>query len=174
MTPAHRSPDRPIPTPAQWWAAQTFVLLVLGWLALDGVEDLAIGALLALAGAGIGLWLAPGQGYPWRPLRLLAFIGYFLRESFRGGFDVAWRALHPALPIDPVLHEHAVRAPAGLPRTLFVATLSLLPGTLSVRLSEDGRRLVVHSLTASPEAALTALEARVLRLFPQPDQGQAE
>jgi len=147
------------------WLLQTFVLLVVVWVALDGTGSLAVGAGFALLGAAAGAWLAPGLAYPWRPLRLAGFTLYFLVQSLRGGLDVAWRALHPALPIEPSFHEHLLRLEPGLPRTAFVSIVSLLPGTLSVVVDPARDQLLVHTLTPAAAGELAALEQRIARLF---------
>lgn len=146
------------------WAVQTLCLLLLVWLALDGTDNLWTGLVFAAFGALAGAWLAPGEPHRWRPWRLPGFCVYFLGESLRGGVDVAWRALHPHLPIEPRFERFALTVPPGLPRTLMVSTVSLLPGTLSVRLDGDGA-LRVHALTPAAFAALPELERRIRQLF---------
>jgi len=146
------------------WAVQTAVVLMVLWLALDGTDNLLPGFLLALLGAAVGTWLAPGESYPWRPLRLARFFAWFVYESFRGGLDVAARALHPRLPIAPCLVEHRIGLPPGAPRTLMLSVLSLLPGTLSADLESDGR-LTVHALSPEALAGVFELEQRVASLF---------
>lgn len=147
------------------WLLQTFVLLAIIWVALDGTASLMVGAAFALLGAVAGAWLAPGLAYPWRPLQLASFTLYFLAQSLRGGLDVAWRALHPALPIEPRFCEHPLQLGPGLPRTAFVSIVSLLPGTLSVVVDPVRNRLTVHTLTPSAADELAGLERRVARLF---------
>jgi len=155
------------PTPPRGrllWALQTAGLLLLVWLALDGFGNLAAGAVSALAAAAVGAWLVPGEPYPWRPLRLAGFFAYFVRESFRGGIDVARRAMDPRLPISPALVEYRLSLPPGLPQSVMIGVISLLPGTLSVALHDDGR-LQVHALTRDAGDGLHELERRVQRLF---------
>lgn len=149
------------------WTLQTGVLLMLGWLALDGTGNLAAGALFAALGAGVGAWLAPGDAYPWRPLRLAGFFLHFLRASLLGGIDVASRALHPRLPLEPALVVHPLSLPPGLPRTLMLSVVSLLPGTLSVAIDTDDR-LHVHVLVRGADHGLADLERRVARLLSLP------
>ncbi|MCH8477985.1 MAG: Na+/H+ antiporter subunit E [Wenzhouxiangella sp.] len=147
------------------WAVQIFVVLLLLWLLLNGLDRFLAGLLAAAAGAGLGAWLVSGQPHPWKPHRLIWFAGFFLWESFKGGVDVAWRAMHPGLKINPCFSSHCIDLPTGQPRTLMVATVSLLPGTLSADLSEDGRDLEIHALMPEAMASVERLEAWVAWLF---------
>lgn len=147
------------------WGVQVFIILLLVWVILDGVGNLAVAVPAAALGAFVGARFAAVEPYGWRPLQLLAFATFFVVESFRGAIDVARRALHPALPIEPHLERYAIGLPAGKPRTLLVSVVSLLPGTLSADLSARDNTLVVHAITAEPGAAIAALERRIARLF---------
>lgn len=156
---------RPLISAPLAWGVQVFVLLMLMWLALDGAASAWLGATVALMGAAIGTWLVPGEVHRWRPMRFLGFCAWFVVASWRGGMDVAYRALAPTMPIAPVLHRHPMQLQAGLPRTVLVAVMSLLPGTLSVALEQDGTVLVVHCLTPSAVPGISLLERRVAHLF---------
>jgi multicomponent Na+:H+ antiporter subunit E len=145
------------------WMLQTAAALLIVWLALDGTATLWVGAIFSVLGAAAGAWLVPGEIYPWRPLRLLLFFLYFVRDSILGGMDVAWRAFMPRLPIQPGLVELKLWLPPGLPRTVLIAVVSLVPGTLSAELADD--TLHVHALTPGASRSLPALQRRVGRLF---------
>jgi multicomponent Na+:H+ antiporter subunit E len=104
----------------------------------------------------------------WRlPHRALTrFIPYFLGQSLRGGFDVARRALHPRLLIEPGFIEHELFLAPGPARTAFTGILSLLPGTLSVQMTaEHTIRIHVLDVAGSDTARLRELEQRVALLF---------
>ncbi|MBX3725575.1 MAG: Na+/H+ antiporter subunit E [Xanthomonadales bacterium] len=166
-------PERPReshPPPADRcrWGAQVVVVLMVAWLALDGTGNLFVGLAFAVAGALIGSLLVPGEVHRWRPLRLLGFLAWFVHASLRGGLDVLWRAASPSLPVSPGLHRHRLGLPPGLPRTVFLSVLSLVPGTLSVDLEEDAQVLVVHVLAAEAVVGVAALERRVAWLFSLP------
>lgn len=148
-----------------FWGIQVFTVLLLVWVVLDGVHSLAVAVPAAAAGAWVGARYAGIEPYGWRPLQMLSFALYFVFESVRGGLDVAARALHPALPIEPHLLRYPIALPAGKPRTLLVSVVSLLPGTLSADLSARDNMLVVHAITPEPRAAVAALERRIARLF---------
>ncbi len=147
------------------WFAQVFGVLLLIWIALNGLSGLLVGSLASAVGAGLGAWLAPEEPYPWRPLRWLAFAGFFLWESFKGGFDVAVRALKPGLPIEPDFHPHTIALPPGKPTTLLISFISLLPGTLSVMLDKSGKDLIVHSLAPEAMASVDRLERKLDWVF---------
>jgi multicomponent Na+:H+ antiporter subunit E len=147
------------------WAFEVFVLLALMWLALNGMERWLAGALVALFGAGLAAWLAVNRPRPVVLGQIAPFLGFFLVGSLRGGVDVAWRALHPRLPIEPQFRRFALDLPQGQPRTLMVSILSLMPGTLSAELEDDGATLVVHALTASALTSVSTLHERVRALF---------
>jgi multicomponent Na+:H+ antiporter subunit E len=99
---------------------------------------------------------------------LLRFIGYFARESLRGGIDVASRILAPRLRIDPALIEYRPALADGPARNFFVVCVSLLPGTLSV--SQRGDLVEIHMLDrhASAEPELAALEQMIGGTFSSP------
>jgi multicomponent Na+:H+ antiporter subunit E len=147
------------------WGAEVFVALFLVWLALNGGSAWAPGLAFSALGALIGATLAPGEASLWRPWQVLTFSAYFLRESLRGGLDVARRALHPRLPVQPHFVDHALRLPAGPPRTLMVGLVSLLPGSLSADLDLSRNVLRVHLLAEGAGDGLDELESRIAALF---------
>jgi multicomponent Na+:H+ antiporter subunit E len=117
----------------------------------------------------LAAWAAAGLAAPESGRLSLAgvlrFAPYFVATSLQGGCDVAWRALHPRLPIDPAFVRHPLRLPEGSGRTFLVNAVSLLPGTLSAEV--DGSTLVVHALSRPEESArgVATLETRVAALF---------
>ncbi len=95
----------------------------------------------------------------------MAFVPYFLLQSLKGGTDVAIRALHPSLPLNPNFLAYRLSLPPGFARIFLANVLSLLPGTLSAEL--QGERLTVHLLTEGPDAEerVRELERRVGTIF---------
>jgi multicomponent Na+:H+ antiporter subunit E len=147
------------------WARQVFVVSLVVWLALDGVGRLPAGLVVAVVAGVLAGALAVGRAYRVRPRALSAFAWLFMWGSFRGGVDVAWRALHPALPIAPRFVRYAHGLPRGQPRTLLVSVLSLMPGTLSADLEDGGDTVIVHVLTDGAAASLDPLRDRIADLF---------
>ena len=102
------------------------------------------------------------------PLRLQgipAFAAFFVSRSLLAGVDVARRTLAPSLPIAPAEHTVTTTLPAGLPRTLLLATLSLMPGSLG--LSLDGDVITLHVLDDTHDvlADVRATERYIAALF---------
>jgi multicomponent Na+:H+ antiporter subunit E len=102
---------------------------------------------------------------------LLAFVPHFLALAFRSGLDVARRAMSPQRPLAPRLLAYRLALGPGPARIFFVNAISLLPGTLSARLS--GSDLTVHVLArdATGEEELRDLEVRVRSLFRRTETG---
>lgn len=108
----------------------------------------------------------PPSPIVWHEVPGFAF--FFLMRSLVGGADVAWRALHPRMPIAPDLVEYPLRISPGLPQVFLANTVSLLPGTLSAELHQGV--LTVHALDKEKDfiAELESAEQRVAKMFGVP------
>lgn len=102
---------------------------------------------------------------PMSPTGVIAFIPYFLWQSVMSGFDVALRALRPDMGLHPVLQNYKSSLPDGAPRRLFINSITLMPGTLSVQVEDDS--VIVHVLDERQPVMQTLqhLEARVGAVF---------
>jgi multicomponent Na+:H+ antiporter subunit E len=156
------------------WLARGAVLLGL-WLILSGLQPAEL--LVGVFAAGMATWaslrlLPPGR-WTLRPVALAAFGFRFLRQSVAAGIDVAWRALHPRLPLRPGFIMYRPQLSQGVAQTAFCTVMSLVPGTLPSGQSEDGA-LVIHCLDVDqPVVAQAAVEeqllARALGVWPNDD-----
>ncbi len=143
-----------------------FALLTLAWWALtEGSGGWGFGLPLAAAAAAASLWLAPPARHAPTLARLPGFAAWFMWQSLVAGCDVARRTLAPALHLRPALVRVTLDLPDGAPTWWFMLTISLLPGTLSVR--RDGREIELHCLDVALDAAEAAhdTERRIARLF---------
>ncbi|MDT8409932.1 MAG: Na+/H+ antiporter subunit E [Wenzhouxiangellaceae bacterium] len=154
------------------WSVQTFVLLFSAWLILDGGQAIALGVAACTVASVLAAMLAPDHRHLWLRWQLAGFLLFFLQESLRGGIDVAWRALHPKMPIQPAFERHRLTLPEGQPRTLLISAISMLPGTLSADLEDHRQTLLVHSLHPKAAASIARLERMIHWLFSLP--GSAE
>ena len=137
------------------------------WFGLNGGDlgSWLIGGPAVVAAAALGGVLGVHRRLRLRWRGILPFAAFFLRESVRGGWDVAWRVLHPSLPVNPGFIRFTSALPEGPVRYLFANVVSLLPGTVASGF--DGDQIIVHALDAnsSVETALRTLEQRVGSLF---------
>jgi len=137
------------------------------WIAAEGRLDawpLALAGIGAATAASLVL-VPPAEAMRLSPTGLLVFLGYFIRQSLLGGFQVASLALRFRPALRPALIELPLDLPPGLPRLLFTATLGLMPGSLGVRLDRDS--LEVHVLDTDLPVAREAeiLAGHIARLF---------
>jgi multicomponent Na+:H+ antiporter subunit E len=118
-----------------------------------------------MAAAGLGTLLREDSRPRLRWSGLLPFAGLFLRESVRGGWDVAWRVFHPHLPVAPGFVRFSTVLPEGPARHLFANVVSLLPGTVAAGF--EGDDVIVHAIDVNSgvESSLRAVEERVASLF---------
>lgn len=120
-------------------------LYLVWWVLTEGdPSGLGVGAAIVLMVALFSCRVHPPSRYALRPVGMLVFFGYFILRSVVAGLDVARRLLSPSLPINPGYFIVKTRLPEGGPRWLLANTLSLMPGTLSVRL--QGASLELHCL----------------------------
>jgi multicomponent Na+:H+ antiporter subunit E len=106
--------------------------------------DLACGLIATLVATQMSLRLLPPAAGRIRLGALLVFAPHFLAQSLLAGIDVARRALHPRLPLQPGIVVYRTGFPPGLARNEFAIITSLLPGSLPIDETEDG--LVYHCL----------------------------
>ncbi len=143
------------------------LVFALVWtvLAAPRFDAWVAGGLAVLLGTALHTGLGGRQGARISLRGLLGFAPFFVNQSVRGGIDVAFRALHPARPLDPGFIRYRIGLPAGPARIFFVNCISLLPGTFSAQFHD--RELRVHLLTDDAEGArkLETLEEKVARLF---------
>lgn len=156
---------------ASWLAAARRALLfaLVWWALAEGSLDRWPFALTMVGLATyVSLALLPPPRWRLRWQALPSFVLFFFHQALLGGIDVAWRALHPQLPIKPGFLRYPLQLKPHAARLLMAWTVSLLPGTLSVELETDC--LEIHSLnTDLPDEALAALEAKIAALFVLPD-----
>jgi multicomponent Na+:H+ antiporter subunit E len=140
--------------------------LFLGfWLLLagPGLSDLPTGLAAALAATWVSLRLLPTSTGRLRYPALVRLALRFGQESIMGGVDVARRALHPRLPMQPGFLVYPVCLPLGAARNAFCAMTSAMPGTLPAGMDEGGA-LLYHCLNVEQSvAAQLTLDEELLR-----------
>lgn len=152
-----------------------FVAGLLVWLCLTwppSMGESLLGAFVGLAVAVLVLRYAPVDFHPRHSLPCLLYavwyILVFVWECFKANIDVAWRVLHPRMPIRPGIVRVKTRLRSPLARTVLANSITLTPGTLTVDIDEDGGWLYVHWIkvkNAETEAATKMIVARFERIL---------
>jgi multicomponent Na+:H+ antiporter subunit E len=151
-------------TLATMMVAAIFLLL---WLLLTNGDPASLLIGLPVVAGALLLARRLAQATP-RTLSVsgtLGFIPYFLRESLRGGWNVARATLSPRMRLSPAFIDYRISLASDGARVFFTNCVSLLPGTLAARL--DGSRLRVHVLddSSDPLRDLEELETRIGAIF---------
>ncbi len=126
-----------------------FFLTLLVWLALTWtLEPLTVllGIIVSLFGMFFLADLFPPNMAllltPRRLIWLVLYIPYYLYFVLKANVDVAYRVLHPDLPIKPGIVKVKTELKTDLAKTFLANSVTLTPGTLSVDI--DGQYIYVH------------------------------
>ena len=144
------------------------VLLAVLWLFVRGVE-LTPAALLGefLIGLGVGLPIAFAVRRMYLPEVDLArnagaipvatlFVIVFLKEVVVANVDVAYRVIHPRLPIEPDVIELPLRVESDAAITTIANSITLTPGTLTMDRDAETNTLYVHGIIGRRREATVA------------------
>jgi multicomponent Na+:H+ antiporter subunit E len=149
-------------------ALSAFVFCLLVWFAVTWAFDVpsivvgvVLAALIAIALRNVELDEVPLLLMPVRLLWALAYIPVLFVYVVRANLDVAWRVLHPRLPIRPgiVRARTTLKSPGA--RVLLANSITLTPGTLSVDM--EGDLLYVHRIYVPRDDADGAMEQSMER-----------
>jgi multicomponent Na+:H+ antiporter subunit E len=79
----------------------------------------------------------------------LWYLVFFIWECLKANFDVAYRVLHPGLPIRPGIVKAKINLRTDIARTILANSITMTPGTLSVDIV--GRHIFIHWICISDE-----------------------
>ncbi len=140
-------------------------VLVAVWLVWSGHYDpllLSLGAascalVLVIA---LRMGIVDHEGAPVElPLRLVRYLPWLIWEIAKANVDVAFRILHPRLPISPRVFRVRAGQRRDVGRVIYANSITLTPGTVSI--DTQGDTITVHALTA--DAAEGVLNGRMDR-----------
>jgi multicomponent Na+:H+ antiporter subunit E len=106
----------------------------------------------AIAAVGVGPGLPPGLEKFVDPRRWffgLVYLPYFFYYVIKANLDVAWRVLHPDLPIRPGIVKIPTTLKSDLAKTFLCNSITMTPGTIS--LDVDGQDLYIHWINVSTD-----------------------
>jgi multicomponent Na+:H+ antiporter subunit E len=133
-----------------------FILAFVFWLLLTfnlTAANLAAGAVVAFVTA-----MLFGKHFfrkavkfiqPVRYFWLLVYLVIFTWECIKANFDVAYRVLHPAMPIRPGIVRVKLGITSPFARTMLANSITMTPGTISVDIVGD--EIFVHWIYVSSE-----------------------
>jgi multicomponent Na+:H+ antiporter subunit E len=133
-----------------------FILSFIFWLLLT--LNLSASNLLAGAAAALITTLFFGRYFftrvvkfiqPARYFWLLIYLVIFTWECIKANFDVAYRVLHPAMPIKPGIVRVRMELQSQFARTMLANSITMTPGTISVDIVGD--ELFVHWIYVKSE-----------------------
>jgi multicomponent Na+:H+ antiporter subunit E len=83
------------------------------------------------------------------------YVPVFLWEMLKANIDVAYRVVHPRLPITPGIVKVRTSLQSDIAITLLANSITLTPGTMSVDVDKDRAILYVHWIdVSSPDMEL--------------------
>ena len=121
-----------------------FILSLIFWFLLTfkfTVPNLIVGSVASAACSAIF-----GRYYfhnvykflqPHRWFWFLVYLVVFIWECIKANFDVAYRVLHPALPIRPGIVKVRTILKSDFAKTLLANSITMTPGTISVDIIDD-------------------------------------
>jgi multicomponent Na+:H+ antiporter subunit E len=87
-----------------------------------------------------------------QPARYFWFIIYlfiFTWECIKANFDVAYRVLHPSLPVKPGIVRVPVKLKSDMAKTMLANSITMTPGTITVDILDN--ELYVHWIYVSTQ-----------------------
>ena len=133
-----------------------FILSLIFWMLVTfrfTVSNLVVGSIASLISSliftrffirNIYKLLQPGR-YFW----FVIYLAVFIWECIKANFDVAYRVLHPGMPIRPGIVKVKLELKSELARTLLANSITMTPGTIAVDIIGDD--MYVHWIYVKSE-----------------------
>lgn len=149
----------------------TTVVLFVFWLLLSGfftpfLVGVGIASAVAVVAFAHRMDVIDREGHPLHlaPGAMLSYWPWLLKEIVKSAWDVSRIIVDPRLPISPTLLSVKSTQKTDLGRMVFGNSITLTPGTISVRVGRG--EILVHALTAQAAESLAEgeMDRRVTRL----------
>lgn len=133
-----------------------FIITLIFWLLITfslTLANILTGVVAALLTTGLfGKYFVnnvgkfvQGRRYLW----LLIYLFVFLWECIKANFDVAYRVIHPAMPIKPGIVKVKLGIKSEIGKTILANSITMTPGTIAVDIKDDV--MYVHWIYVSSE-----------------------
>ena len=149
------------------------LLFTLAWAGVTGsftIPNLIFGAVIGL----LALWLVRDPEKTGtariRPLKVAQLALLFIVELLKSGWRVARIVVRRDMRLDPDIIVYPLRVTRDFEIAILANLITLTPGTLSVDVSADRKRLFVHCIDVGDYDAAIAdirdgFEARIMEAF---------
>ncbi len=121
-----------------------FILSFIFWLLLTfefSVSNLIVGAVASIiTSLFFGKFFITNISKLLQPRRYFWFVVYlfiFIWECIKANLDVAYRVLHPAMPIRPGIVKVKTTLKSDMAKMLLANSITMTPGTISVDIIDD-------------------------------------
>jgi multicomponent Na+:H+ antiporter subunit E len=126
-----------------------FILSLIFWLLLTfkvTVPNIVVGSVASLlCSLFFGRFFVKNVNKLLQPHRYFWFVVYlfvFIWECIKANLDVAYRVLHPAMPIRPGIVKVKTELKSDMAKMLLANSITMTPGTITVDIIED--TLYIH------------------------------
>lgn len=152
----------------------TFCVMFLFWLLLSGILDpihVGAGIICSVIIAFVSHDLLVTQKWDKMLRKSGKFIIYLVWELWQiilANFDVAYRVLHPKMPIDPSVIEFDTSLRSDLAIVTLANSITLTPGTITINIEQERGRFQVHAIAQKPADALLVdktMQEKVAKVF---------
>jgi multicomponent Na+:H+ antiporter subunit E len=133
-----------------------FILSMVFWLMLTfelTIPNIIVGAIASLITSLLFTRFFIKNVYkliqPHRYFWFLVYLVVFIWECIKANIDVAYRVLHPAMPIRPGIVKVKTTLKSDMAKMLLANSITMTPGTISVDIIDDC--LYIHWIYISSE-----------------------
>ena len=128
-----------------------FILGFVAWALLNWVPDwqhllagVFVSALVVFLTGDFFIKRTRLFSHPGRYLWFLYYVPIFAWECFKANIDVAYRVIHPDLPIHPGIVKVRTTLTSDMALTFLANSITLTPGTLTVDIDKENGHLYIH------------------------------
>jgi multicomponent Na+:H+ antiporter subunit E len=152
----------------------TFFIMALFWILLSGIFDafhLISGLISCLIVAFLShdlLVTKKTQKKLLKSVRLVRYIPWELWQIVLANIDVAYRVLHPKMPIDPRIIEFETSLRGEFSQVTLANSITLTPGTITIWVEPERGTFCVHAIAKEPADALLVdqtMQKKVAHVF---------
>lgn len=152
----------------------TFFIMALFWILLSGIFDafhLISGLISCLIVAFLShdlLVTKKTQKKLLKSVRLVRYIPWELWQIVLANIDVAYRVLHPKMPIDPRIIEFETSLRGEFSQVTLANSITLTPGTITIWVEPERGKFCVHAIAKEPADALLVdqtMQKKVAHVF---------